>query len=429
MEHILPCLDIEQPSKFAAVQPFLRIPVERHEAILIVDAQQQIFPAGDFNDAIGLFDIRHERLFAENVRAGLHCFTANLEVRTGWRSDNDNVGRDARQHFIERGKGPLHADLRTGGTRAFARIAAPGNFDFLDRVACGKVYPMRDAAEPGYADSNTHAFNASIRSVALPAPELSVVVAVVSGCEPALHCVRGIEREAAGLAIEIIVVHSGSCDYGPAVTVVRVPPPCSEHQMRLIGRRVAKADKVAVVGDRYEVQPGWMQAAIATGPGGIVGCIDAPATLSAVGWAIYLAEYSHVAAPMPAASASMPMGNVVYRNGAGRFRHDPGLLVTFARPPRLMEYVAQRFDSSRAWAEENSRDWNGSRRILGALSRFALPALLLWRRSRNVFFRRRHRARLLLALPYLLVFGVIEAAGEMAGFVLHPYRPECTPRF
>lgn len=238
-------------------------------------------------------------------------------------------------------------------------------------------------------------------------PKLSIVIAVLSQD----YDVEPIERACNGMDTEIVLVTTNPAVVPASVKVVLVEPRCLEQRMRLAGVAHAAAQRVAVLGERYEIGEGWVEAALAACGDVAVGCIAPPRNPSYSDWAIYLSEYSHVAPPV---HACLPQGNVVYSSVAGgAICFDPGLTVSFARPPGLREYLRERYRESVQWAAEQ----HARVPFLSAFSRIGLPALLLWRRARNVFSRRRYRVRFLAALPYLLLFSVVEATGEMVGFL------------
>ncbi len=225
--------------------------------------------------------------------------------------------------------------------------------------------------------------------------------------------------------------------------MVNVEPTLSILEMRMAGMRCAWGRSIAVVGDRYEVQPGWGAAALASDDDVIAGCVAAPPSASQAAWASYLAEYSHVAPPLTdkrmnaAEAGSVPGGNVVYcaaaiENTSGKteaefhgslflagciFRWQPALAVCFAHAPTVREYIKERYAFSRDWARAAAAGRSVYSRWASALTRAALPAVLIQRRARNVFQRRRNRWRFVSVLPYLILFSIVEAMGECAGFV------------
>ncbi len=261
-------------------------------------------------------------------------------------------------------------------------------------------------------------------------PRLSVVVAAVSGPEAVGRCLRSLERELAGTDVELVVVEEDASR--------------SEFAMRLEGLRRATGEIVAVVGDRYEIRPGWLRSVKDSQADVESGCVEPGTGLSWAGWAMYLAEYSHVAPPMPAevldarGAALVPGGNAVYRRGiwdgaagceaenawhlalfrsGARFRRQPAMLAAFSTPPGVKTYVRQRFAASKAWGRARADGLRPGARMAGAVSRLLLPALLIWRRGRNCWGRGRHRARLAAALPWLVLFALVESVGEFVGFL------------
>lgn len=303
---------------------------------------------------------------------------------------------------------------------------------------------MRDAAQSDHANANIHAFNASIRFVDAPPPKLSVVVAVESEAKAVLACLCAIEKELRGIPAEIILVDSEETYKIANMTALKAPAASTLFEKRLLGILHARGELIGVVGDRYEVQPGWAAAAIKSEVDVLAGCVEAPAQASRADRAIYLAEYSHVALRTReldldrAEAVSVPGGNVVYKRAALargvpagvrsesefhkalfdaglHLRRGPALLASFAHPPSLEKYLAERYAVSRDWAAARCAGADWFLRTASALTRLALPVLLFWRWSRSALSRPRYRGWFLSALPYLVLFSVVQAAGECAG--------------
>lgn len=234
---------------------------------------------------------------------------------------------------------------------------------------------------------------------------------------------------------------SGVCELMPLVhagevELVLVP----EGEMRGRGVPESTGEYIALFGARYVACHGWASTALKVSADVTCGCVHPPQSDSRVDWAIYLAEYSHLAPPMPSHSMTekelliIPEGNVVYarpvaeraihaelRPGLLRAGHqfyfEPELAVRYQLIPGLAEYLRQRYRESSKWAIRASRNRTAAYRYAAAISRLALPILLLLRRGRNVAYRKRYRGNFLIALPLLLLFGIVEAAGEIAGFL------------
>jgi hypothetical protein len=213
--------------------------------------------------------------------------------------------------------------------------------------------------------------------------------------------------------------------------------PCDQakmFQIRAQGIEQASGDRVAVLGDRYEVTSGWFQALSGSNHDVAAGCVAPGSCLDYWGWCVFLCEYAHVAPPIGGGAArqakQVPGGNVVYsREIVHRFPPSqarsewsfhatlitagvnveicPKLEVRFVSPPAFWEYVHERLFLSRAIGEQG-----GVQKIPIAL---ALPVVLPLRIAAAVITKRRYRLRFALCFPVILFLAVVQAAGELVG--------------
>ena len=232
------------------------------------------------------------------------------------------------------------------------------------------------------------------------------MIAVVHGpysLDSVLRKCRGVDAEI------ILVVRDADLHFEPApiVRIVRVHAGSSEREMRLAGTKEARGELVAVLGDRYDLGEGWMRAALSGEATAISGPVLPRSQSSLAEWAIYLAEYPSKAAPVE--------GNMVRRKGASgetRVLFVPELRVVFARLPGWKQYLVERYADSREWAREQVKGSSALQRFAAAAARIALPMLLLRRRATF-----KYGWRFVAALPYLFVSGLVEATGEISGFL------------
>lgn len=251
---------------------------------------------------------------------------------------------------------------------------------------------------------------------------LSVVIPAVSGPAAARACEDSIRRLAGAEDVEVIIV--------PARRGATL---C---QLRAEGVRRAGAARIAILGDRYEVTPQWLQAAMHPAPFDAVGgCVSPSAGLGYFGWCVYLSEYAQLAPPLSEGATSdprgLPGGNTVYRAAA----LDPDVLaacatellfharllaagvsagrmsaleVVLAHPPGVREYLRERFAFSLAIARER-------RQPLRLLLSPLLPFVVLARTGASCAGRRQFRGRWLAAAPVIFFLGLAQAAGDFLG--------------
>jgi hypothetical protein len=106
------------------------------------------------------------------------------------------------------------------------------------------------------------------------------------------------------------------------------------------------------------------------------------------------------------------------KRGGGVLWLRPQLVVrenrgALALRPLLLERLAW----GRLFGATRARELSTTTRLLYAVSSPALPAVLIGRMLRRVFGRRRHRDRLLRALPQVLLVTTAWCIGECLGYV------------
>lgn len=283
---------------------------------------------------------------------------------------------------------------------------------------------------------------------------IAVVTVARAGPEALVRLLNDLRVE--GLGHETIVVNcSGDGVTGaiaerfPGLKMVVASPNLTGAQARYAGIRHTTADVVAVVHERYKIQPGWFGAIEAAHQqeidvaGGGIG--PAPG-FSGLEWAMYLTEYSQVAPPLPEglldlqSAMLLPGGNVSYKRrvfelapmdqalseldfhealhrAGARFSRSRGMDVQFAAPLSLDEYREERSKFSRAYSARRFAGASAPARVLAAASRLALPPLLLTRYARQSLAKDNLRTRLWTALPWMAYFAWIQMRAEMAGIL------------
>jgi hypothetical protein len=119
---------------------------------------------------------------------------------------------------------------------------------------------------------------------------------------------------------------------------------------------------------------------------------------------------------MAAALWELDFHAALFAAGA-RFLRADAMQAVFATPYSLLEYIAERYRVSHDLASRSARHLSAIQRYLAAAARVALPALVAGRIAARLLVRRGLRARFLLALPWILFFGGVQACGEAAGYL------------
>jgi hypothetical protein len=95
--------------------------------------------------------------------------------------------------------------------------------------------------------------------------------------------------------------------------------------------------------------------------------------------------------------------------------HAPELVVRQGRSAGTMAFVSQRLRHGRAHGGQRGVHYSRLRNLAGVAGAPLVPPLLTLRILRQVWGRRRHRTRALLAFPLILLFNVAWALGEARG--------------
>ena len=183
--------------------------------------------------------------------------------------------------------------------------------------------------------------------------------------------------------------------------------------------------------------------ALESGAEVVGGAVENAATDTVCDWASFLCEYSHCLPPLPEGKVDWLTGNnVVYRREllekhmdvidehAWENRlHDairdsgtalvcrPAIVVDHKKHFTLGEYLYQRYQYSRSYAGARVRGAPVPKRLAYALAGLILPPLLFYRTVQRILSKGRHTDKLLPSLPYIAVFVVAWAWGEIVGYL------------
>lgn len=175
----------------------------------------------------------------------------------------------------------------------------------------------------------------------------------------------------------------------------------------------------------------------------VAGAIDPGEGLRIVDWAEYFCRYARDMRPFTRReNAEIPGDNCAYRrellertrelwrdgfwepevNRALRAEgvalwHDPDVVVYQGRSAGFGAFFRQRLEHGRAYGRQRGAPFGVLRNVVGVALALVVPFVLVLRAAREVFSRRRFRARFAVALPTLFAFDAAWAAGEAMGHV------------
>ena len=223
-------------------------------------------------------------------------------------------------------------------------------------------------------------------------------------------------------------------------------------ELRTRALECARSEYIVVTEDHCVPPNDWLASMLKvfeTAPEGTVavgGPVENGVVDSALDWATFFCEYSAFVGPVPNGPApSLPGMNIAYRRSAlielGREVLIGGFWETTVHPLftrknlllyqsnsiqifhkkrfSLRLFLHQRFLYSRYYAGLRMSRSTLVARLLMSVLALGLPALLLLRIGRNLMTKKRF-LQFTRALPYLTVFVVIWACGEVVGYVIGP---------
>jgi hypothetical protein len=254
---------------------------------------------------------------------------------------------------------------------------------------------------------------------------------------------------AGGEALEIVVAECGP-DHGfaerwPSVRLLHFDELRTIPELRAAGLAAATAPIVAMTSDACVPAPGWFEAlrrVHASGVDAAGGAIENGSTGRLVDWAVFFCEYGRFLPPLaPSPASDLPGQNVSYSRAAleriadlvqrgtweplwhwrlaaagARLVRDGSRVVTLTKRFTFVGFMRERFDYGRSFAAQRVAGAPALTRLLFALGSLGLPVLILARLGRDLLPKRRLLGRLLLSIPYLVVFACVWAAGEAVGY-------------
>ncbi len=287
--------------------------------------------------------------------------------------------------------------------------------------------------------------------------KLSIVIAALSEDAPILRSLPRLISTFKNRDCEIIVVASRNQSVSsiirsqyPCIQVIETADDATIAQSRAAGISCASGDLIAVLHERYSVEPSWYVAVTESFPeysDVLGGCVTPPPeSATSLTWAMYLSEYAHIAPPLDAGPLTgpealmTPGGNVCYRSslfqafsmadalweldfhqglieGGKVFCRSGGMYARFMFPHTLKAYCLERWYVSKEFAALRARNARTASRLLAAVARIALPPLVVTRIAVSVCTKPQYRFHFLRCLPWISFFSLVQAAAEINGYL------------
>ena len=284
-------------------------------------------------------------------------------------------------------------------------------------------------------------------------PLVSVVLTSTTGGRALLDCIESFKRQGTPAELEIVVAACPSADSGdgasrpdPRVRVLQFSGRRSIPELRAAGLGAARGRILAMSQDRCVAGDGWLAAVIEahrSADAAIGGAVEPAADARTVDWAVYFCEYGRYMLPFAAGPSDDLAGpNVTYKREAlvefedllraGTWeplwhwrlkerglsmRRDPRLIVYHRRHFTFSGFVRERYHYARSFAGQRFAHRAWVRRWLFAAGTPLLPVLVLFRMTRQIVPKRRHRREFLRAFLFIVVFSIAWAIGESVGYV------------
>ena len=284
--------------------------------------------------------------------------------------------------------------------------------------------------------------------------KVSVVIVSLHGQPLMEDCLRALESQQGDVDIETIVVcfwpngfPEGLKKAFPKIHLLQPSTRLGIPQLRALGLAEASGDIIAITEDCCIPADNWIEEIVKAHHSEysvIGGAIENASTNTITNWAAYLCEYSQMLLPIHRGEVESIAGNnssykrEIFDKINKEFRTEyweyflhqelrkskikilsvPEIIVFKKKEFGFLYFLSQKYHFSRSFAGMRGKLIPLSRRILSALFSPALPFLMTWRIGQQVFTKKRYVKEFLLSLPFLFIFMLSYAAGELTGYLL-----------
>lgn len=291
-------------------------------------------------------------------------------------------------------------------------------------------------------------------------PQFSILIGLVSteDSDRILEALESLRNQQGAHSYEVIIGDRRNDDISarldsdyPEVQRIPSPPQTSLPELRTLALDKAKGTYIIVTEDHNVPSENWldsMSQAFDEAPEGTVavgGCVENGVYDTALDWATFFCEYSYFLESVDEGDTTvLPGMNVAYHHSIfkdlDRELLTSGFWETTVHPVLLEKglklystnkirlyhckkfsfglFARQRYIYSRYYAGLRFPPGQLLKRLVACGATIILPPLLLYRSIKQIKAKNRLSSEFRSALPILLVFYIIWAYGEMAGYIL-----------
>jgi glycosyltransferase involved in cell wall biosynthesis len=287
-------------------------------------------------------------------------------------------------------------------------------------------------------------------------PALSIVVGSNNARTSILQCLSSLIGQDRDPEVEIIVVDNSTDGTAELIDrhvprVKRIPAPSSAliPELWATGVRESRGDIIAITTAHCVPRHDWVRATIEAHDGSaaaVGGAIEHDGSAGLADWAVYFCRYTSFMLPFSASFVAEIAGdNASYgRAHIDRYRHiwedgfweprvhaelrraglrlllTPRIVVSHRRSFDVPRFCRQRFLHGMRFGRDRAAELTPAWRLVYIALSPAIPLVFLARIARQVLTKARHRTKLMLALPLLLLFLAAWASGELLGYLRGP---------
>lgn len=296
--------------------------------------------------------------------------------------------------------------------------------------------------------------------------DLSVIVIILEGGDSLRRCLQELERQGAGVKMEIIV----PCDESlngieafrtefPSVEFLPVDGTRTYAELRALGVQRSRSSVVAVTEDQCRPHSDWCQELLKShqqSHAAVGGSVEKEVPDIVLSWAFFFVDYVRYMNPIPEGPTNhLTDCNVSYKretleaisdvwkkefhepevHHALQARKDvlwfsPRMMVYQRRHLQFGEALKDRFDFGRLFGSGRAQDLSIFLRLVYVIVALVLPPLTVGRVAKNVFEKKRHIPKFFQALPLVILLNSVWALGECIGYLtgnppssLNPEKP------